>query len=178
MESQVINIDKSIINIKGNWVSNKTLKWVGNAYSDSKLVSISFLNYKSTFEWVKSNVPTDNYHNIVINLFNYDNIGFDIQFSYSIGGGVNRIRTKIKDIEYKPNILLNKLNVGEIKLLTIFEGQPEIKLYVLFIPLEYAKVGRNKLWHIRDQYLDVIDEKYLDILRFGRKGSFQNESSA
>jgi len=50
--------------------------------------------------------------------------------SYNFNRSINRWRTKIDDLSYRPTFI-NQINSGEIKLFTEIIGNPILELYVL-----------------------------------------------
>jgi len=168
----VINFLDRNININGNWVNKyeSQKRWEGQALSEEPMVSISFLECGNKITWVKSERNSERNHEINISIFNYDNIELDVQFNYRFNHGGAYFRSRIENINYFPKMYVGNISIGKISLICHFEGKPELKLYCLFVPLQIIKIGRNGIWHIRKANLNLIDNSFLSIFQYGRKG--------
>lgn len=159
------------ITITGEWIKNKKSRWEGFAISDVPMVSISFLEItnKNT-TWLKSERSNSNQHEIHINLYNYDSTGLDIQFSYYFNKSIDYYRSEINSVDYLPNIFTGNLEAGTIILFSRLEGKPLLNLYILFIPMNMVKTGRNGIWHLKDKFILQLNQSFIGILQNGRKG--------
>jgi hypothetical protein len=167
---KILDLPNNIINISGDWIDNKTPKWEGQAHSEEPIIAISFFEYDNKIEWIKSKKSNDIFQKILINIFNYDKYGLDIQFNYNIGNSGLYYRSKIETINYLPNINTGNVKSGIISLLCSFNGNPKLNLYVAFLPSKTVQVGRNGIWHIKKSYIENIENEFIDILLYGRKG--------
>jgi hypothetical protein len=170
LNHKVFNNPNDKVSVSGEWINNKTPKWKGAALSESPMVSVSFLEIDNEINWVKSERSSMNIHEIEINIFNYDNIGLDIQYNYFFNHGFNYYRSQIKSKNYLPYIFTGDIEAGTIYLFSSLEGEPKLNLFILYIPSEITKISRNGIWHIKDNYKDTIDEKFINIFQNGRKG--------
>jgi uncharacterized protein YcfL len=159
-----------VINISGNWINHQTPKWIGSANAESSMVSITFFEIDNKIAWLKSERARNNNFDIHINIFNYDKTGLDVQFNCFFNNSINSIRAQIDSVNILPKIYDGNVNSGRIYLFSTFDSKPKINLYVLFIPMNIIKVGRNGIWKIKNNYLNLIDEKFIKILQTGRKG--------
>jgi len=156
------------ISIDGNWIDKykNQKRWEGQALCDEPVVSITFLEFNNKIIWVKSERNNNINHNIKLSLINYDNTGLDIQFNYSFNHGINYMRSRIEDINYFPIINIKNSIAGKITLFCDFDGNPKLKLYYLFVPSKIIKIKRSGIWHIKKEYLELIDDYFIDIFQY------------
>jgi hypothetical protein len=172
LNKQVINIPGQNIIIDGNWTNKykDQKRWEGQAFSEEPMVSITFLECGKKLFWVKSERNNNKNHNITVAIFNYDKTGLDVQFNYTFNYGNFYSQSKIEDINYFPIICTNNTTAGKLTLFCDFEGNPKLKLYCLFIPSKIIKIKRRGIWHIKKEYLSLIDNNFFEIFQYGKNG--------
>jgi hypothetical protein len=170
-QTELLKINAPELTLKGEWLDKSIPTWEGTIEFTEPLFSISFLQYGESVHWVKSDNEKSNGHRIWIKLFCDDKLSRDVQFAFNFNNSVGRIWTKVESLNDRPTIH-SKCIVGHICLIAHMKGEPEIKLHALFIPRSLTKVGRNGLWHVKDELLDNVDNDYKKILRYGRAGAF------
>ncbi|MCL2743628.1 MAG: hypothetical protein FWE67_07240 [Planctomycetaceae bacterium] len=172
LNRKVISIPEHNIIIYGNWVHKyKGQKnWEGQALSEEPMVAISFLECDNQIEWGRSERNSNKGLGIEINIHKCDNTGLDVRFVHTFNHGYSHHRSEIENENYFPSIFTGNTTAGKISLFCDFEGNPKLKLYCLFIPSKITKIVRNGIWHIKREYLHLIDDGFIDIFQYGRKG--------
>ena len=172
LNRKVISIPEHNVVIDGNWVNKyKNQKfWEGQAFSEEPMVAISFLECDNQIVWARSERNKNKSLLIEIRLMNNDNTGLNVTFCSDFNGGYFQYSSQIENVNYYPSILVGDTTAGKISLFCTFEGNPKYKLYCLLIPSEITKIVRNGIWHIKKQHLSLIDDDYIGIFQYGRKG--------
>jgi hypothetical protein len=167
-QKELFKISNPQLSIAGEWLSNTSHEWKGEIEYVEPLFSISFLESADSIKWIKSDNEKTNGHRIGIKLFRQINQN-EVQFSFNFNNSVDRMWT-IPNLPNDKPIIYNKCDIGKICLIAEMNGNPNLKLYALFIPRSITKIGKNGLWHLKEELLEDVPNSYKDILRFGRTG--------
>ena len=176
----IINTDLSFfkklnINISGSWKDVARNDWEGTAISTEPLVALSILKIENKYEWCKSERGSLDGQPIRLLLSPYDSHSPDVKINFSVGRGHVISGCIMPEKRYQPPLLLkNVITTGHIEKTFFIEGSKNVELYSLFLAASDVKVGRNGLWHIRDEYKNKLLEPFDTILTFGRNGEFEN----
>jgi len=173
LNRKVIDIPDHDIIIDGNWVNKiKNQKnWEGQAFSEEPMVAIPFLEHDNGIIWVRSARNRNKNLDIGITIQNVNiNPGLEVSFSANFNDGYLYWNSEIANVNYLPSIYTGNITAGKISLFCDFEGNPRLKIYCLFLPSEMTKIARNGIWHIKKKYLNLIDDAFIDIFQYGRKG--------
>jgi len=134
-------------------------------------VSIVFLETEEETHWCISQRGDTPSLPIRVVLFDYDKLGYDVQVNFSIGNsdGNRRLGCTVNSRDYVPNIPDKfEVETGKVIELAFIEGNPSIRLKMLYLAKNDVKVYRDGIWHIRKELQDSFPISKL--LNYGRTG--------
>jgi hypothetical protein len=89
--------------------------------------------------------------------------------------GKNEMRNSIQYQIVKNRELVNlyneRIEIGKIVLLTaINETSDFIKRYRMYLTKKYIKIGRNRIWKIKKEYINTMNKNIVNKIQYGRTG--------
>ena len=155
------------VQLAGNWsvTSSRRLqggqvitrRWHGLAKADQALVALSVLLNGNFVQWGKSEVrPQADACAVELALFPHDNIGLEVQVNIVVGdGGYRRDTTRVAAVTYLPDIPdLQEIACGQLFRLATINGDPVIKVGLMFLPRAEVRKGRTGNWKPRTSTSD------------------------
>jgi hypothetical protein len=166
-----------LVSVQGQWSPGPNREWRGLANAAEPFVAIVFLSSPSGCIWGKSE-RGETPREIRLSLFRYDRQGTDVQVNFSVGGGGRLCRTRVPSPSYRPDIFPEReFPCGVIHTFTQVEGEPGIKLLVLFIARRDVRSARCGLWRVRRHLAESItNDSLLRMMTYGRTGRFAGGS--
>ena len=163
------------VTVTGAWLPSPKRDWQGLIQSSEAVVGISFISVGSHTEWSKSDRGSTEGLETSVMLGNYDSFGLDVQVNFSIGNNGRRWRTVVGSETYLPKIIApNTFLTGSLIEFARVEAKPSIELKALVLARCDVKVGRNGIWHLRNEFLGFLPEMLQKILTRGRSGRFDS----
>jgi hypothetical protein len=159
------------VQLTGSWSDYTLRDWRGTAISTVPLVGMSFLQSPRHCEWCNSERDEAS-PEVRLTLFPYDDVGVDVQAGFTVGHGGRRWRTLVPSRSYRPELPASQvLQTARIFRFATVDGDPPIRLFVLFLARSDVESSRSTLWRVREQLASGFDEPFRRWLQYGRTGT-------
>jgi hypothetical protein len=165
------------VSIDGFWNTEDQPTWQGHIIGPVPFVILSLLNVGTTTYWVKS--PSDSSMRLWFTAHWLNWAATKIQILYWCGAAHNEhLDFEIDPSKMKPNIQIKALSSGRISKLIEFSSQPLASICLLLLSKQDVKIGRHRIWHLRNQeLLGLFAEPLRTALTRGRQGHFENNKA-
>lgn len=168
------------VHLEGHWEENPWRHdWKGIATSPVPMVALSFLEFSNQWIWCKSEKRNGNLE-LRLALFPYDQQRLDVGVNFSVrNNGGCRMRSIMPSSSYRPELPDTRLlETAQLYEFATVEGNPAIKLFMLFLARTDVKGLRKGLWRVRSPLLSSVQEPLRTCLDYGRTGVLQRNPAA
>ena len=154
----------------GPFVEVVDLRWRGTLKSAEPIVAVAFLVAATELSWAKSGPPTSSL-DVEISLHAYaDYSDKRATFASSLGGAfLPGVPVAV------PGELRAVCTLGQAAVTTavvqLLAQTEEVAFLALLLPARFIKVGRKRLWHLREEFASSLPPRVADLLTRRRSGS-------
>jgi hypothetical protein len=159
------------LRITGSWEVSRFPAWRGKAKAEEPVVGILFVSDGQTTSWIKMNRGNATAPQLVVSLCPHETCREVTAVCFDVGTNARGVCTLRREVTPVPNIPSETIQqTGELVTICRIEGNPTILLRVLFLACRDVKVGRNRIWHLKEGLDHKLSESIVAVLSSGRTG--------